>query len=219
MRDPCEKCHMAWGLAEFRERFPGFRLTHLPNCALQFEGELAFRATKEGFDEIEDTYALRGIVPPKFPEEDAQIFETAGRIADEYHKMTNDQSLCLGSPIRIRKVMSERPTLTGLVKLLVIPYLYNHSYYKQTGELPVGELAHGVAGLIQDYEQLFSLKGADQCIAALELLGMKHKEANKRKCPCGSGRRLGRCHCKQLTPLRRIASRKTFKQHAEYLKK
>ncbi len=216
MKDPCEKRHAEWGLAEVRERFPGFRIIHLPDCALQFEGELAFRAVMDGYDEIADAYELRWIIPGRFPIKEAQVFEIGGRIADDYHKF-DDKSLCLGSPIRIRKEMSEQPTLTGLVDRLIIPYLYNHSYQKRNGDLPVGELGHGAPGLVGDYEKLFKLNGPQQCVEALQLLSMKKRVANKKPCPCGSYRRLGRCHCRRLTPLRRLAPRNYFQRQAVYL--
>lgn len=218
MKDPCEKRHAAWGLTEFRERFPELRLTHLPNCALGFEGKLAFRAKMDGYDEIGDAYELRGIVPHRFPAEEAQVFEVGGRIPEDYHRFDNG-SLCLGSPIRRRKELSDQPTLIGLIDRLVIPYLYNHSYQVRNGALPVGELDHSVPGLVEDYEKLFRLKGARQCLEAIKLLGIKKGLANKRPCPCGSERRLGMCHCWQLTPLRRLAPKSYFRQQVvDFLK-
>jgi hypothetical protein len=218
MKDCCEKRHAAWGLSEFRERFPRLRLTHLSDCGLQFQGSLNFRATKVGFEEIEDSYSLRGIIPGRFPAAGIKVFETAGRIAKDYHKMEDD-SLCLGSHLRIRKEIREQPTLIGLMDRLIIPYLYNHSYQEQHGSLPVGELDHGIPGLVQDYEDLVDLKGRKQCIAAMVLLGTKKRIANKKPCPCGSGRRLGRCHNNSLNPFRKLAPRSYFLSLAIYLRK
>ena len=218
MKDPCEKSHAEWGLAEFRERFPGLRLTHLPDCALQFEGALSFRAQKEGFQQVEDVYAIRGVVSRGFPLEEANIFEIGGRVSDNYHKF-NSKRLCLGSPLRIRVVMEKNPTLVGLVDGLIIPYLYNHSAQEISKEFPVGELDHGAPGLVDDYEKLFQLNGPAQCIKAIQFLGMKKRIANKHRCPCESGRRLGRCHNRQLNVFRRLAPRKYFQDQAIYLTK
>ena len=46
------------------------------------------------------------------------------------------------------------------------------------------------------------------------LTGMKKRVANKHPCPCGSGRRLGRCHCRRVNHLRRTIGRTWFQ--AEY---
>lgn len=59
-----------------------------------------FQAQKDGFDEIEDSYRLRVVIPGQFPNVRPQVFETAGRIAEGYHAMA-DNSFCLGSPIPI----------------------------------------------------------------------------------------------------------------------
>lgn len=217
MSDPCARLHISWEVAEFRERFSAFRLTHLPDCGLQFEGELVFRAQKDGYDEIEDSYKLRAVIPGQFPKTRPQVFEVDGRIPEDYHKM-DDDSFCLGSPIRIRQQMQMQPTLIGVVDRLVIPYLYNHSYQERTGQLPVGELEHGVPGLVEDYENLFQLNGLQQCIEALDLLGTKKRIANKRPCPCGSGLRLGKCHNTLLNPLRKLAPRNFYKLQAAYLR-
>lgn len=216
MRDQCANLHAKWNLAEFRDRFPELRLTHLRDCGIQFEGELKFRAAKDGYEEIQDVYQIRGIIPAHFPEDYAQVYEIGGRIPRDYHKLDNG-SLCLGSEIRIKMETSKEPTLTALVDRLVIPYLYNFSYYQQKESLPVGEIDHGLPGLIQDYESLFHLKGALQCVEALRLLGLKKRVANKKPCPCGGGKRLGKCHCQKLNPLRKVASRSFFKEYAENL--
>lgn len=217
MSDSCLKRHASWGLEEFRKRFPRLRVTHLADCALQFEGELEFRAKKEGYDEIEDAYQLRVVIPGQFPRVRPQAFEVRGRIAEGYHQMA-DGSFCLGSPIRIRQQILEEPTLVGIVDRLIIPYLYNHSYKELIGQLPIGELAHGVPGLVKDYEDLFQLQGTQQCIGALDLLGTKKRLANKRTCPCGSGRRLGKCHNSNLNPLRKLAPRNFYKAQSDYLR-
>lgn len=209
MNDPCAKSHAEWGLPEFRDRFPGLRLTHLSDCGLQFEGELAFRAQKNGSPEIKDTYEIRSIVSGSFPRKEPEVFETGGRIPSDYHKMM-DGSLCLGSPIRVNKTLAENPTLVGFVENLVIPYLYNRSCLEQFDTLPVGELAHNGPGLLADYEEMFRIDGVDACIGILEALSTKKRIANKRPCPCGSRLRLGRCHNTVVNPLRRLGSRSYY---------
>lgn len=217
MSDPCANLHASWGLAQFRERFPCLRLIHLPDCGLRFEGELVFRGQKDGYDEIQDSYKLCVVIPKQFPNARPQVFETAGRIPMGYHKM-DDGSLCLGSPIRIRQQINLDPTLIGVADRLVIPYLYNYSYYERTGQLPLGELDHGVSGLVKDYEDLFQLNGLQQCIEAVDLLGIKKRIANKKPCPCGSGSRLGRCHNIFLNPLRKLAPRSFYRFQSTYLR-
>lgn len=210
MIDPCRHIHRSWKIGPFKEAHPELLLTHLPNCGLCIEGNLSFNAKKTGSDCIEDTYSIRCEVNAGFPREVPKAFETGGRIQAGYHKFT-DSSLCLGSPLRQRVILGRAPTLHGFIEVLLVPYLYNHSYFEQHGRLPVGELSHGATGLIEDYEDLFKVTGARPCIEMLSLLGLKKRVANKRPCPCGSGLRLGRCHNRVLNPLRKIDTRNYFR--------
>jgi hypothetical protein len=83
--------------------------------------------------------------------------------------------------------------------------------------MPFGELGHGAKGLLAEFRQLLEAANNTQCIAFLRLLGMKKRIANKRPCPCGSNRRLGRCHARRLNRLRRDASRSWFRHQANQL--
>ena len=61
---------------------------------------------------------------------------------------------------------------------------------------------------------LFCAKSSNRPEEFLCLTGMKKRVANKHPCPCGSGRRLGRCHCRRVNHLRRTIGRTWFR--AEY---
>ncbi|MES2924491.1 MAG: hypothetical protein V4819_23265 [Verrucomicrobiota bacterium] len=196
--------------------YPELRLTHLAACGIRIEGPLSFRALKPHYQEIEDTFELCWDVISDFPRAIPLVFEVGGRIPANYHKLDNG-ALCLGSPLRQRLILSTNPTLSGFVEALVIPYLYNRSYIERYQCLPLGELDHGLSGLIRDYQQLFGVVGSDECVRMLQLLGMKKRSANKNPCPCGSGRRVGRCHNRALNPLREIATRRYFRDHGAHL--
>jgi hypothetical protein len=76
-----------------------------------------------------------------------------------------------------------------------------------------------VEGVIDDYAKLFGLQEREQVIRALDLLGMKRRIANKKPCPCGCGRRLGRCSFNvSLGKFRDWASRTWFRDHAAELR-
>lgn len=217
MSDPCQQLHASWCLGQVLESQSNLRVMFLPRCGLRIEGDLGFRAIKQGFEEISDTFSIRIEVPPEFPQILPKAFETAMRIPADYHKF-RDGSLCLGSPLRQRILMSKDETLSGFVDLLLIPYLYNWRHYDQHGALPLGHLDHGGQGLVADYEQLFQVEGEDACISALYLLGLRKRIANKLPCHCGSGQRLGRCHNRVLNPLRKVAHRREFWEQLRLLR-
>lgn len=177
---------------------------------LVLAGTLDVNAQVSGRAAIRDTYQIELRIPPDFPRKIPLVLETGGRIPRSYHHLQNG-SLCLGSETRLRLLLAEGLSLVGFVERCVVPYLYRHSYLQTYGEAPFGDLAHGVEGILEDLRLLF---GADRTSAVLpfvRLVAMRKRHANKRVCPCGSGRRLGRCHNRSVNRLRDRLGRYWFR--------
>lgn len=103
------------------------------------------------------------------------------------------------------------PSLERFVARCLVSYLYGHSHFERHGKMPFCELRHGEARLRQD---LVSLHGAPSEAAVDEfvrLTALSVRVANKAPCPCGSGRRLGRCHNVRVNDLRRRLGRPWFR--------
>ena len=156
------------------------------------------------------------IVPNAFPKVLPSVTETGGKIprTGEYHVTQTDNTLCLGSPLSLLLKLSKNPRLDGFAENCLVPYLFAISRkLKIGGSFPFGELAHGKAGILSDYSQLFGLKDSKQVGYVLELLGMRKRRANKLPCPCGCRSRLGRCKFNlRLREFRGLASRSWFRK-------
>jgi hypothetical protein len=211
----------SWGIGQFIGDYPGMSLAPSRGGGIILRGEFLFSVLSEDGGEVRQSYELEISVPRGFPEELPRVTETGGRIPRDvdYHVFT-DGSLCLGSSLRLLKVMRSRPDLVGWAGNCLVPYLHAMSHkLAPGGSFPFGELAHGKQGIIDDYVELLGLKERGQVVRTLELLGMKRRTANKAACPCGCGRRLGRCSFnKGLDNVRCLASRSWFRGHAAYLK-
>jgi len=184
-------------------------------AGLLLEGVFSFRV--EVPREITDSYCLRIDVPELFPAELPIVTELDFKIPrhESFH-LNPDASLCLGSPIRILQKLSRRPSLVGFAESCLVPYLYAISHkLRFGGKLPFNELAHGKNGTLDDYIELFRLKTRSEAEAAIRLLAMKKRLANKQKCPCGCGARVGKCDFNwTLRKFRRLASRSWFRKHS-----
>lgn len=181
-------------------------------------GLLSFEATDEqGRHRIADSFEVEMEIPTRFPRFAPRVKETGGRIPRNFHRFPQDRTLCLGSPLRIKIELHERPTLLGFFETCVIPYLYGFRRYQQDGLMPFDELEHGLSGLLDDYRRILEAPSDKACIEILELLGLKKRVANKLPCPCGSGKRLGRCHHDRLNSVRQVASRSWFRAQARGL--
>lgn len=173
------------------------------------EGDFGFSAVYEGQPQIEDRYSIRIVVPQKFPNELPEVSEVGNRIPRlaDFH-VNGDGTLCLGSALSLMLLLQEQPTLTAFVTRCVVPYLYAMSLKLDHGvDFVFGELEHGTKGLVDDYRTLFGLKEGAQLPLALKCLLLKKRIANKRPCPCGCGKRLGKCrfnakirHFRQVFP-------------------
>lgn len=186
--------------------------------AVVLKGAFAFSAAPESGEKITDSYHLEIIVPAEFPKVLPTVREMDGKIPrDRKHHVNGDKSLCLGSPLRLRYLVSVKPTLSGFAESCLVPYLYGVSYKLQYGvEFPFGELAHGEAGIIEDYMEMFGLKSKSEVQYALELLGTKKRVANKQPCPCNCGQRLGGCRLHwALNGFRCLMARSWFKAHSK----
>jgi hypothetical protein len=202
------------GLSHFLEAFPGMRVQPSIGEVIRVQGDLDFHADFEGGLSIRDTYQIRIDVPKRFPEALPAVKELGGRVTrDLDHHVFRSGALCLGSPLRLHRLVRETGDLTQFVRRVVVPFLYAVSYRERTGEaFPFGELAHGRAGLLDDYARMLALDTPEQVPYALSLLGMKKRKANKHLCPCGCGERLGRCrYNKKIRELREEMGRSFFR--------
>lgn len=206
-----------YGTRQFLRQYPEMSIAPSRSDGILLTGVFRFSARTRQGNQIEDSYQLQIEVPSAFPSRTPKVIETGRRIPRNGHYHVNpDDTLCLGSPLRLLQLMSCRPDLIGFAERCLIPYLYAVSTALRDGTgFPSGELAHGEPGIISDYLALFGLQTREQVIRTLELLGMKRRIANKAPCPCGCGLRLGRCRFNRtIAKYRRMASRSWFRGHA-----
>jgi len=198
-----------WGVDELLRKYPELRLQPAADDDTIIAGILEFSAQSRGQKHISDRYEISISVPPNFPRSIPLVRETARRIPADFHKLVTGH-MCLGSPTRLRLILSETPSLVSFVERCIVPYLYGYSIVESGGVLPFGELSHGTRGLRDD---LASMMGIDDDLVLLgfvSLLSMKKRRANKLSCPCGKGMRVGKCHNRRLNTLRGKLGRRWF---------
>lgn len=202
------------GLTEFLVDYPLMVARPSTDGTLIIKGCFAFDAEHAVAGKIQDSFTLEIRIPKVFPNALPNVKETEGRIPRTVDFHVNlDGSLCLGSPLRLLKMLSAQPTITGFAEWCLVPYLYAMSHRLRTGSFPFGELPHYAEGMLADYVALFRLKYPEQARCALKLLGLKKRRANKLPCPCECGRRTGRCKFNgHLREFRSLASRRWFRE-------
>jgi len=205
------------GVREFLQEFPGMSRVPSSGPEVVLRGVFEFSACPPKDLKIRDKYHLRITVPPSFPQAIPRVIELDRKIprTGEYHvNYVTDNTLCLGSPLRLLEKIDNNPTLVGFANECLIPYLYAVTYKLQFGgDLVFNELAHGKQGIIDDYLVLFGLSELKQVLQTVQLLGMKKKVADKQPCPCGSGLKLEQCNYRlKIDKFRRLADKSWFRK-------
>lgn len=204
---------------QFLKDYPGMSIRPSRDDGMILKGAFKFCATPPDGIEICDSYELEMFFPASFPREIPKVKELGGKIPRDgkYHINSDDDTLCLGSPLRLLREAKNHPSLTGFSRQCIVPFLYAVSKKLQTGgDFVFSELAHGKPGVIDDYKELLGLSAENQVRQALKLLGMKRRISNKLACPCNCGKRLGSCHFhRKINEYRKVASRSWFKMHSK----
>ena len=197
---------LATEIAEVQAFHKGLGKTEGNAGEVALEGTLLFEAETEGFASITDSFEIAMRIPDRYPDDLPRVTETSGKIDNNYEHVFTDGSLCLEVPIQIRRIFSQQPTLLGFVNKLIVPYFYGYCHWKEYGEHPFGERGHGGEGIIQYYVEELSLKDEFTALAFIRFLD-QHGYRGHEKCPCGSGRKVLKCHGPTLRDLHRHYTR------------
>lgn len=183
---------------QLNQKFVNLQLSQNDRKNPVIKGRVEFDAT---FADITAhcAYDIEIRIPCDFPNEPPVAFETGGRITD-FHRNKNERNepgeLCLGTQAAILRKWNKLPTLLEFVNDLVVPFLFSHTVFLETGKMPYGELAHGDEGVFQYYQELFDCRNPEIIIKLLQCCFGKHihEVENEGFCPCGSNRRFVDCH-------------------------
>ena len=188
-------------MAALQDRYPDLALVRHRSGRLVVEGTLGFAMTHERRT-VEDEFDVELRIPPDYPASPPNVYEVAGRL-DGFDHLFTDGRLCLGAPVEVRMRFAERPSLLCFTEDLVVPFLFAFSYKASYGRMPFGELAHGVEGQLDYYNRFFGTP-TEQTVSLLRCLVRDEHDSGVAfgKCPCGSGRKLKRCHGPELSKLR-----------------
>lgn len=202
-------------LQEFLTANPKMRLTHFDDFSITIEGEYNINAQMEGFHSIHECYSLKIEFPEGYPKTIPVVIETKSVIPrDLDHHTYVDGPFCLGSDLKIKGILSESPNVSDFAGKILDPFLYSISYKIKYHMFPNGDLAHGEAGLIDDYERIFNVKGKLSVLGVLRALSKRKRVANKLPCPCACGKRIGVCDFRfSLPKWRELDKRRWFKKY------
>ena len=180
--------------SELIERYSGLRLEFVGE-KYKINGILKFSAEYQ-HNRIEDEYSIELTISDDYPDSLPIVREKGNRIPRDFHKYQDD-SLCLGASLAIKRKFLKQPTIIGFIERCVIPHLYLYSYKSKYGSLPYGELSHGWLGILEYYQDVFNVVDERIILRLLKVIVDDNYQAHSR-CPCGSRKRLRDCHGRLL---------------------
>ena len=192
--------------SELIKRYSGLRLEFIDE-KYKISGILKFSAEYQ-HNRIEDEYSIELTISDDYPDSLPIVREKGNRIPRDFHKY-QDNSLCLGASLAIKRKFLKQPTIIGFIERCVIPHLYLYSYKCKYGSLPYGELSHGWLGILEYYQDVFNVVDERIILLLLKVIVDDNYRAHSR-CPCGSRKRLRDCHGSLLRKLMPVQPAQEF---------
>ena len=132
------------------------------------------------------------IIVENYPKEMPRIYELESRLAKCEHKYT-DGMLCLETTHNLKTYLRTKPSLKNFLIKFLTTFFVNFIHYERTGIYIFGEHKHGDVGIIEMYMDRFGVKEAKTAFAILNIIANK-KYRGHGLCPCGSEKRIRKCH-------------------------
>jgi hypothetical protein len=198
------------GIQDFLSQNADMVFVSLSSTQAVLEGIYHLHAHHPSKGNADCDYKLRIEIPNSFPRKIPIVRETSYKIPRDrrHHVNMDSDSLCLGSRISILQKMHENPTISGFVEKCIVPFLYSVTF----NSFVFGELEHGCDGILEEYQDIFSVFTDMQVLNILLCISKKKRIANKYPCPCGCGYRLGKCKLHDIiNRVRYLAPRNSFK--------
>ena len=177
---------------------PGLDLALEHTGRMIVKGTVGFCINHDG-STYRDAYQIEISIPLDYPDSVPAVRETGNVIPADFHKLASG-SLCLAAPVEVRRVFAIDRTLSHFISRLVVPYLFSYTYSLKHGELPHGDLSHGLCGLVEYYRDFFGTNAVTM-MKLLKLLADGFAPPLM-PCPCSSGQSLQDCHGPRLDELR-----------------
>ncbi|RGL11678.1 hypothetical protein DXC81_02530 [Collinsella tanakaei] len=171
-------------------------------------GPYALDATYDDIRLAED-FRLQVTVPADYPASLPQVKEVSGALDSSYEHLYSDGTLCLGIQGELLLEQLEKPSLVTLLDGPVRSYLYSYLFHERYGRYPFGDRAHGTAGILQYYEELFEETDPVITIKLLRAVCLDRYRGHL-PCPCGSGIVAKRCHGKDIIRLKKSGAATAF---------
>jgi hypothetical protein len=179
---------------------------HYPTLHLSVDGEFAeVRGTfpiKSPNGRVLDRWAISIELPPGFPKDLPVVRELQKRIpwtVDSH--VESDGKACVLLPDERFRIFPEGAPFLDFLNGPVLSFFLGQSLRALGEEWPFGEWGHGANGIFEFYKELIGTDDKQVLISYLKVLS-KQSFKGHWDCPCGSGKKMRKCHRTEISNLR-----------------
>lgn len=147
--------------------------------------------------------------PSRFP----NVEETAERIPKKAnrHIYTDTGTCCFTTLAKSQILLKTKvKSLDSFIKLIVIPYFENNSYFEINKKYFTDEYSHNISGVLEGYKDILGLDNNYKIITVIYDRLTNNEAKYQRKCYCGGTKQLRKCnngkHFKYYNKLKLIES-------------
>lgn len=196
-------------ITEVQAEQPGLELVLEYTGEMIVRGDIRFSIDHNGRT-YRDSYQVEIVIPSDYPASPPTVKETGGAVPADFHRFPKTGNLCLAAPVELVRVFTQERSLRHYINKLLIPYLFSYTHFREHGQVPHGELSHGLLGLLEYYREFFAV-GPVTAMKLLKLLADNFAPPLM-ACPCNSGRKLQDCHGRKLDELRPLLPPEHFEK-------
>lgn len=167
-------------------------------------------------------YTTHLVVPHDYPRREPSLKCNPKEIpwkADRHVNSNGTACLCVASEYRIH--WPRGSDLADFLSNLVEPYFLSQLYYDAHGRWPpTGQRSHGREGILEAYREFLEPIGPvrEQVLYdTMKLMARVSDPKRHEPCPCGSGRKLRKCHWDIFSKLRRQIDRRHARDDFEFV--
>lgn len=141
------------------------------------------------------------VLSPRYPDREPKVFEIGGRIARNPDRHVNSDGDCCVTVWEHWLASTQDHSFGSFLNGPLHQFFLGQYWFEKTGKWPFGEYAHGDNGLWEAYAEVLGIPNKKKDVLyRLRLLSQDWPKGHW-LCPCGSGRRLRRCHRSDLIAL------------------
>ena len=168
---------------------------------------------KGGFDIINpntkkvlETYELQISFPSDYPQSKLPIVKELGkkvpRTKDRH--ISKNGIFCLTTPLKEFLICRNGISFKKFLDEILLPFLATQLALSSgwLNEFPQGEYGHDHVGIYETYTEYFDTENIETIISGIKM-AMARNQRN-RLCYCGSGKKLKKCHIRQITLLSKM---------------